>query len=120
MRQRAALAIALAGNPALLIMDEALGALDLVVRHQICDTLLELSQQRGFAILFISHDLLLTLALADRVGVLLAGKLVEVGAAAEMRARPIHPYTRALLTSFLDPLATLTFPATPDAGERSR
>ncbi|HEY0712886.1 MAG TPA: ABC transporter ATP-binding protein [Polyangia bacterium] len=106
MRQRAALAIALAPEPGLLIMDEALGALDVVVRHQICNTLVELSQRRGFAILFISHDLPLTLALADRVGVLHEGHLVELGTAVEVRDRPQHAHTRTLLAAFADPLGS--------------
>jgi peptide/nickel transport system permease protein len=104
MRQRAALAIALAGEPALLIMDEALGALDVIVRHQICATLVALGQRRGFSILFISHDLPLTLALADRVGILHAGRLIEVGPAAQVRARPQNEHTRTLLSAFGDPL----------------
>ena len=103
MRQRAAIAIALAQEPALLIVDEGLGALDVAVRRQICETLASLSRKRGFGILFISHDLPLTLALADRVAVLYAGQLVEVAAAEALRTRPLHPYSAALLACFLGP-----------------
>jgi peptide/nickel transport system permease protein len=106
MRQRAALAIALAAEPALLIMDEALGALDVVVRHQICNMLVDLGRRRGFAILFISHDLPLTLALADSVGILHDGRLVETGPAAQIRNDPQHAHTRALLAAFADPLGS--------------
>ncbi|HEY0710316.1 MAG TPA: ATP-binding cassette domain-containing protein [Polyangia bacterium] len=106
MRQRAALAIALAAEPVLLIMDEALGALDVIVRHQICATLVEMGQRRGFATLFISHDLPLTLGLADRVGILHEGRLVEVGSVAQIRDEPRDAHTRALLAAFAEPRGT--------------
>jgi peptide/nickel transport system ATP-binding protein len=103
MRQRAALAIALAPGPELLIMDEATGGFDVVLQRQLCERLLGLAKELGFAILFISHDLPLVLALASRVGVLCAGRLVEVAAADDLRRAPQHPYSKRLLGAFLDP-----------------
>ena len=103
MRQRAAIAIALGPGPALLVMDEATGGLDVILERQLCDRLQLLAQRLGLAILFISHDLPATLALAARAGVLYGGRLVETGPAAQLRQSPQHPYTRALLDCFLDP-----------------
>jgi peptide/nickel transport system ATP-binding protein len=103
MRQRAAIAIALGPAPSLLVMDEATGGLDVLLERQLCDRLQDLAQRLGLAILFISHDLPATLALAARAGVLYGGRLVEIGPAATLRSDPQHPYTRALLACFLDP-----------------
>jgi peptide/nickel transport system ATP-binding protein len=102
MRQRAVIAIALALRPALLILDESTAALDMVVQQQLLVQLLALQQALGFAVLFISHDLPLTLSLCQRVGVLYAGRLVETATAAQLSARPLHPYTQGLLRCFLD------------------
>jgi peptide/nickel transport system ATP-binding protein len=103
MRQRAAIAIALGPAPSLLVMDEATGGLDVLLERQLCDRLQDLARRLGLAILFISHDLPATLALAARAGVLYGGRLVETGPAAALRDDPQHPYTRALLACFLDP-----------------
>ncbi|TSC26779.1 dipeptide/oligopeptide/nickel ABC transporter permease/ATP-binding protein [Corallococcus sp. Z5C101001] len=100
MRQRVGIALALALEPRLIIMDEPTTALDVVVQKELLQRVVELKQRLGFAVLFITHDLPLLLALSDRVGVLQAGKLVEVGTSAALRAGAHHPYTQLLLSSF--------------------
>jgi len=100
MRQRVVIAIALILRPKLIIMDEPTTALDVVVEREIMDQLYELKEQFGFAILFISHDLGLMGEITDRIGVMYAGKMVELGASSELMAAPKHPYTRGLLKSF--------------------
>jgi peptide/nickel transport system ATP-binding protein len=102
MRQRAVIAGALALRPALLVMDEPTAALDVLVQRDLITQLLARKAELGFAVLFISHDLPLTLSLCDRVGVLYAGRLVEIAAAGELRARPLHPYSQGLLACHLD------------------
>ncbi len=96
MRQRVMIAIALACDPILLIADEPTTALDVVVQAQILDLLTRLRQERGLAVLFITHDLALAAARADRVLVLYAGRAVEEGDAARFFRAPCHPYSRAL------------------------
>jgi ABC-type dipeptide/oligopeptide/nickel transport system permease subunit/ABC-type dipeptide/oligopeptide/nickel transport system ATPase component len=107
MRQRVALALALALEPRLLVLDEPTTALDVVVQRQILEELLALQHARGFAILFITHDLPLLLSVATRIGILRDGRLVEVAATERLRRAPRHPYTRQLLESFppLPPIA---------------
>ncbi|TDR51691.1 peptide/nickel transport system ATP-binding protein [Halomonas ventosae] len=100
MRQRVVIAIALALRPRLIIMDEPTTALDVVVEREIMDELYQLKDRFGFSILFISHDLSLMGEIADRIGIMYAGKLVELGSADEVFYRPRHPYTRGLLDSF--------------------
>jgi oligopeptide/dipeptide ABC transporter ATP-binding protein len=100
MRQRVMIAMALAADPEIVIMDEPTTALDVVVQRDILAQIVELQEQLGFAILFITHDLSLLLELADRIAVMYAGQLLEIGTAAEIHRRPAHPYTRGLLTSF--------------------
>ena len=119
MRQRAVLAVALARRPRLLVLDEATGALDVLVQQQLCVRLRGLVAELGLSLLFVSHDLPLTLGLCDRVGVLYAGRLVELAGSAELRAQPRHPYSAALLGCFLDPrqapdhAARMGIPGTP-------
>ena len=105
MRQRAVIAIALALQPALLMLDESTAALDMIVQRELLLELAALQARLGFAVLFISHDLPLTLALCQRVGVLYAGRLVETGPAATLATAPLHPYTQGLMRSFVDPRA---------------
>jgi peptide/nickel transport system ATP-binding protein len=105
MRQRAVIAIALALRPALLILDESTAALDMLVQQQLLDQLSALQTQLGFAVLFISHDLPLTLSWCQRVGVLYAGRLVETATAAQLAVTPQHPYTQGLMRCFIDPRA---------------
>jgi peptide/nickel transport system ATP-binding protein len=100
MRQRVMIAMALATDPDVVIMDEPTTALDVVVQREILGQILELKNELGFAILFITHDLSLLLELADRIAVMYAGQLMEVGTAAEIHHEPSHPYTKRLLRSF--------------------
>jgi peptide/nickel transport system ATP-binding protein len=100
MRQRVVIAIALALRPKLIIMDEPTTALDVVVEREIMDELFSLKKEYGFAILFISHDLSLMGEIADRIGVMYAGRLVEVGASEDVLDNPVHPYTKGLVGSF--------------------
>jgi oligopeptide/dipeptide ABC transporter ATP-binding protein len=96
-RQRIAIARALAPDPALIVADEPLSALDVSIQSQILNLLRSLQQARGLAYLFISHDLTVVNHLADRVAVLYLGRLVEIAPRAEIFATPSHPYTVALL-----------------------
>jgi oligopeptide/dipeptide ABC transporter ATP-binding protein len=100
MRQRVMIAMALATDPEVVIMDEPTTALDVVVQRDILAQIVELKEQLGFSILFITHDLSLLLELADRIAVMYAGQLLEVGTAGEIQHEASHPYTRGLLNSF--------------------
>jgi len=100
MRQRVVIAIALILRPKLIIMDEPTTALDVVVERDIMDELFQLKDKFGFAILFISHDLGLMGEIADRIGIMYAGKLVELGTADEILHKAQHPYTKGLVRSF--------------------
>jgi peptide/nickel transport system ATP-binding protein len=100
MRQRVMIAMALATDPEVVIMDEPTTALDVVVQREILGQILELKERLGFAILFITHDLSLLLELADRIAVMYAGQLMEIATAAEIHHEPAHPYTKRLLRSF--------------------
>ena len=98
-RQRIVIAIALACNPDVLIADEPTTALDATIQAQILELLKELQQQFQMAIIFITHDLGVVANVADRVAVMYAGKVVEVGTAEEVFYNPQHPYTWGLLRS---------------------
>jgi len=100
MRQRVMIAMALAADPEVVIMDEPTTALDVVVQRDILAQIVELKQRLGFSILFITHDLSLLLELADRIAVMYAGQVMEVGAAKQIQRAPSHPYTMGLLNSF--------------------
>ncbi len=97
MRQRVTIAMALANDPALLVADEPTTALDVTVKAQVLSVLGALAAQKGAAVLFITHDFALVSALADRVAVMYAGRIVEEGPAAAVTAAPAHPYTRRLM-----------------------
>ncbi len=99
MRQRVLIAMALLCNPKVLIADEPTTALDSTVQVQILDLLRRLQHEHGTAILFVSHDLGLVARVANRVQVIYAGRVVETADAAEVFARPMHPYTLGLLQS---------------------
>ena len=98
-RQRVALARALVSEPDLIVADEPVSSLDVPVQAHIIDLIKELQESRGLAFLFVSHDLSVVQRLANQVSVMYLGELVETGPAAELFARPAHPYTRALLAS---------------------
>jgi oligopeptide transport system ATP-binding protein len=99
MRQRVMIAMGLSCNPNLLIADEPTTALDVTIQAQIIEHLKKLQEQTGMSILFITHDLGLVAEIADRVLVLYAGQVVELGAVASLFGNPLMPYTRALLAS---------------------
>jgi oligopeptide/dipeptide ABC transporter ATP-binding protein len=99
LRQRVMIAIALAGEPDLLIADEPTTALDVTVQAQILELLDRLRQARGMAVLLITHDLGVVAGRADRVAVMYAGQVVETAATAALFAAPGHPYTRSLFAS---------------------
>jgi oligopeptide/dipeptide ABC transporter ATP-binding protein len=99
MRQRVMIAMALAGEPQLLIADEPTTALDVTVQAQILELLDRLRQERGLGVLLITHDLGIVAGRADRVMVMYAGRIVEAAATAPLFASPQHPYTRGLFAS---------------------
>ncbi|WP_433693759.1 ABC transporter ATP-binding protein [Paraburkholderia phenoliruptrix] len=97
MQQRVVIAMALASNPALLILDEPTTGLDATVEAEVLDLVAQLRAEFGTAVLFISHNLAVIGRMCERVGVLYAGKLVEEGATEDVFTRPRHPYTVGLL-----------------------
>jgi peptide/nickel transport system ATP-binding protein len=100
MRQRVIIAMALALNPELVIMDEPTTALDVVVQREILHEVQSLQRELGFAVLFITHDLSLLLEFADRIAIMYAGEIVELASAQALFERPRHPYTVGLMRSF--------------------
>ncbi len=102
MRQRIVIAIALTANPEVLICDEPTTALDVTIQAQILELINRLKKERNMSVIFISHDLGVVANMADRVAVMYAGKIVEVGTANEVFYDPRHPYTWALLSSIPD------------------
>ncbi len=114
MRQRIMIAMAIVNRPQLLIADEPTTALDVTIQQQILDLLKDLRQKFGLAMLFISHDLAVVSHVADRVAVMYAGSLIELGTKADIFRAPAHPYTQGLLraiptlkTDRTGPLATI-------------
>ncbi len=99
MRQRVAIAIALLHEPELIIADEPTTALDVTIQSQILAEMQKLCAETGTALIWISHDLAVVSALADRIAVMYAGRIVEQGKAAEVIEAPLHPYTRGLIES---------------------
>ncbi|MEX3316283.1 ATP-binding cassette domain-containing protein [Sulfitobacter sp. PS-8MA] len=96
-RQRIAIARAIITRPALLVADEAVSALDVSVQAQILNLLMDLQEELGLGMVFISHDLAVVVSVCDRVLVLQHGKTLESGAASDVLRRPEHPYTKTLL-----------------------
>ena len=110
MQQRALIALSLACDPDLVLMDEPTTAVDVVMQRQILDQVLAAQERLGFAIVFVTHDLSLLLEISDRIGIMYGGKLVEVGTAARLHSDAKHPYTRALRRAFpplSEPVRTL-------------
>jgi peptide/nickel transport system ATP-binding protein len=115
-RQRISIARALSGSPEFLVCDEPTSALDVSVQAQILNLMTELQARLGLTYLFISHNLAVVSHVADRVGVMYLGRLVEVAEAEILFAQPRHPYSRMLLDAVPD-LEMSGRPRTPVAGE---
>jgi peptide/nickel transport system ATP-binding protein len=102
MRQRVAIAMALALEPEVVIMDEPTTALDVVVQQEILDEIERLRAELGFSVIFITHDLSLLLEISDTLAVMYAGRIVELAPTEVVASAPAHPYTLGLLRSFPD------------------
>jgi peptide/nickel transport system ATP-binding protein len=100
MRQRVMIAMALALEPRVVIMDEPTTALDVVVQRQILRTLVDLRERLGFSVVFITHDLSLLVEFSDRIAIMYAGRVVEEAPSADLYLNPLHPYSHGLLGSF--------------------
>ncbi|MFO8163402.1 MAG: ATP-binding cassette domain-containing protein, partial [Desulfatiglandales bacterium] len=108
MRQRVVIAMALANDPDLIIADEPTTALDVTIQAQILQLFDELRRTRGVSLLFISHDFGVISQICERVVVMYAGQVVEVGTVDQIYRKPLHPYTRRLMA------------CVPRVGERGR
>ena len=113
MRQRAVIAMALACQPDVIVADEPTTALDVIVQDRILRQIKEIQTDLNMSMIYITHDIAVVAEITDRIGVMYAGKLVELGSTADVFERPTHPYTKALLSVFPSirgekrPLATL-------------
>ena len=99
MKQRVAIAIAISGHPSVLVADEPTSALDVVVQRQVLQTLARVRRELRAAVVLVGHDMGLIAQFADRVGVMYAGRLVEVGPVRDVLRAPRHPYSRRLISS---------------------
>ncbi len=102
MRQRASIALALALEPALVIADEPVTALDVIVQRQVLDVMRALQARLNLAMILVTHDMAVVAYACDRVAVMYAGQVVEAGPVAEVLERPLHPYTMGLTHAFPD------------------
>ena len=117
LEQRIGVARALAVEPEFIVADEPLSALDVSIQSQVINLLAELRERLSLTMLFISHDLDVVEYLCDRVVVLYLGKVMEVASTAELYARPMHPYTRALLAASPKPDPTIATEHVPLQGD---
>ncbi len=115
MRQRVAIALALALAPKLVIADEPVTALDVIVQRQILDTFKNLQRQLGVSVLLVTHDISVVAYVCDQVAVMYAGQVIESGSVATVLRRPYHPYTMGLYNAFPD-LERATHELTPIEG----
>lgn len=115
MRQRIVIAIALASNPEILICDEPTTALDVTIQARILELINDIKKERDLSVIFITHDLGVVANMADRVCVMYAGRIVEVGTCEDIFYRPAHPYTWALLSAMPDLHTKETLFAIPGA-----
>lgn len=117
MRQRAVIAMALSCHPDIIIADEPTTALDVIVQDQLLKKIREVQEQLEMAMIYISHDIAVIAEVTERVGVMYAGKLVEMAASEEIFHHPLHPYTMGLMSSFPsiigEKTALVTIPGEP-------
>ena len=102
-RQRVGIARALIMNPELIIADECISALDVSIQAQVVNLMKDIQEETGAAYLFIAHDLSMVKYISDRIGVLHLGRMLETGTTDEIFSRPLHPYTRSLLSAIPSP-----------------
>jgi peptide/nickel transport system ATP-binding protein len=100
MRQRAVIAMALACHPVLVVADEPTTALDVIVQDNLLREMTALQKRLGMSMIYISHDIAVIAEVSDRIGVMYAGRLVELGDVDQIFKQPLHPYTYALMSSF--------------------
>ncbi|MBC7464229.1 MAG: ABC transporter ATP-binding protein [Actinobacteria bacterium] len=120
MLQRVVIAIALSGEPKVLIADEATTALDVTTQDRVLTLIDKLAAERGLSVLLITHDLGVAAQFSDDILVMYAGKLVECGSVNQIFSQPVHPYTKALLDSRCDYTIDITKPIKSIAGQPPR